>query len=40
MVFARNDVGTDTIAELLDTVYLPLIKTVSALPPPGVPDPA
>ena len=35
MVFARNDIGpdTDTIAEILDTVYLPLIKTVSAQPP-------
>lgn len=37
MVFARNDVGPDTIAEILDTVYLPLIKTVSAQPPRGVP---
>ena len=32
MVFARNDVGLDTIAEILDTVYLPLIRTVSAQP--------
>jgi AcrR family transcriptional regulator len=33
MVFARNDVGPDTIAEMLDTVYLPLIKTLSEQPP-------
>ena len=38
MVFARNDVGVDTIAELLDTVYLPLIRAVSAQPPAS--DPA
>jgi AcrR family transcriptional regulator len=38
MVFARADVDTDTIAELLDTVYLPLIATVSALPPGHAPD--
>jgi hypothetical protein len=38
MVFARNDVGADTIAELLDTMYLPLIKTVSAQPSGRVPD--
>ena len=38
MVFARNDVGADTIAELLDTVYLPLIRTVSAQPSGRVPD--
>jgi hypothetical protein len=36
MVFARNDIGPDTIAELLDTVYLPLIRTVSAQPPASV----
>jgi AcrR family transcriptional regulator len=36
MVFARNDIGPDTIAELLDTVYLPLIRTVSTQPPAGV----
>jgi AcrR family transcriptional regulator len=34
--FARNDVGPDTIAEQLDTVYLPLIRAVSAQPPEGV----
>jgi len=39
MVFSRNDIGRDTIAEILDTVYLPLIKTVSAQPPRGFPDP-
>ena len=35
MVFSRNDFGPDTatIAEILDTVYLPLIRTVSAQPP-------
>ena len=33
LVFARDGVGPDTIAELLDTVYLPLIKTVSAQAP-------
>lgn len=33
MVFARNDVGADTIAEIIDTVYLPLIRTVSVQPP-------
>jgi AcrR family transcriptional regulator len=38
MVFARNDVGADNIAELLDTVYLPLIRTVSAQPPGRAPD--
>jgi AcrR family transcriptional regulator len=38
MVFARNDVGADTIAELLDTVYLPLIRTVSAQPSEHVLD--
>lgn len=32
MVFARNDVDAHTIAEMLDTVYLPLIRTVSAQP--------
>lgn len=32
MVFARNEVGPDTIAELLDTVYLPLIRAVSGQP--------
>jgi len=37
MVFARNDIGADTIAELLDTVYLPLIRTVSAQPSERVP---
>jgi AcrR family transcriptional regulator len=37
MVFARNDVGPDTIAELLDTVYLPLIRAVSTQPPEDVP---
>lgn len=30
IMFSRNDVGPDTIAEMLDTVYLPLIKTLSA----------
>jgi AcrR family transcriptional regulator len=38
MVFARNDIGADTITELLDTVYLPLIRTVSAQPPGRAPD--
>jgi AcrR family transcriptional regulator len=33
MVFARNDIGADTIADLLDNVYLPLIRTVSTQPP-------
>jgi AcrR family transcriptional regulator len=32
MVFTRNDVGADTIAEILDTIYLPLIKTLSEQP--------
>lgn len=38
MVFARNDIGADTIAELLDTIYLPLIRTVSAQPPRHGPE--
>ncbi|WP_370071187.1 TetR/AcrR family transcriptional regulator [Mycobacterium sp. MAA66] len=38
IVFARNDVDTDTIAEILDTVYLPLIKAVSAQSPRPVPE--
>jgi AcrR family transcriptional regulator len=38
MVFARNDIGADTITELLDTVYLPLIRTVSTQPSGRVPD--
>jgi AcrR family transcriptional regulator len=37
MVFARNDVGADTIAEVLDTVYLPLIMTMSSQPPGTAP---
>jgi AcrR family transcriptional regulator len=37
MVFTRNHIGHDTIAELLDTVYLPLIRAVSAQPPSSVP---
>jgi AcrR family transcriptional regulator len=42
MVFSRNDIGpdTDTIAEMLDTVYLPLIRTVSAQPPRRDPETA
>lgn len=29
LVFTRTDVGRDAIAEILDTVYLPLIDTLS-----------
>ncbi|MGB8407859.1 MAG: TetR/AcrR family transcriptional regulator [Mycobacterium sp.] len=35
MVFARNDIDADTIAEILDTMYLPLIKAVSRQPASG-----
>jgi AcrR family transcriptional regulator len=34
LVFTRADVDRDTIAEILDTVYLPLITAVSTPPPP------
>lgn len=33
VVFSHNDTSRDAIAEILDTVYLPLIRAVSAEPP-------
>jgi AcrR family transcriptional regulator len=32
MLFSRNTVGPDTIAEIIDTVYLPLVETLSRQP--------
>ncbi len=32
MLFSRNTVGPDTIAEIIDTVYLPLVETLSHQP--------
>lgn len=44
MMFSRNAIGPDTIAEILDTIYLPLVKTLSTrpaeLPPKGRRGPA
>lgn len=34
LVFTRDDVDSDTVAEILDAVYLPLITAVSTPPPP------
>lgn len=32
IVFSRNEISSDVVAEILDTVYLPLIRTLSAHP--------
>lgn len=32
MVFSRNPVGADTVADILDTVYLPLVNALSRNP--------
>lgn len=37
IVFSRNVIGPDTLAEILDTIYLPLVKTLSSRPADCVP---
>jgi hypothetical protein len=33
MVFSRDTVDANTVAEILDTVYLPLVKMWASRPP-------